>query len=124
VLKTLVLTDKQKREFVDALDGDIYRKLPKARMALMLRLEALVSDGSKKQAFNHLSLEHVLPQTPPSDWIEWFQDEDERDAWTHLWTSLKTIGISQSPTAWPLVRQQAEEWRQALYRVRHLAIDA
>jgi hypothetical protein len=73
-LTTLALTDAEKREFLAALDGDIYRKLPKARMALMLRLEALVSDGSKKQAFDHLSLEHVLPQTPPaaSDWIEWF----------------------------------------------------
>ena len=34
-LKTLDLTDKQKREFLAALDGDIYRKLPKARMALI-----------------------------------------------------------------------------------------
>src|SRR5690606_28377931 len=50
-LTTLALTDAEKREFLAALDGDIYRKLPKARMALMLRLEALVSDGSKKQAF-------------------------------------------------------------------------
>jgi hypothetical protein len=41
-LGTLALTDKQKRDFVAALDGDIYRNLPKARMALVLRLESLV----------------------------------------------------------------------------------
>ena len=100
-LKTLDLTEKQKRDFVEALDGDIYRKLPKARMALMLRLEALVSDGSKKQAFDHLSLEHVLPQTPPaaSDWIKWFPDEDERDSWTHRLANLVPLHVRKNPAA-------------------------
>lgn len=100
-LTTLALTDTQKREFVAALDGDIYRKLPKARMALVLRLEALVSDGSKKQAFNHLSLEHVLPQTPPaaSDWVKWFLDEDERDSWTHRMANLVPLHVRKNPAA-------------------------
>lgn len=100
-LKTLDLTDKQKREFLAALDGDIYRKLPKARMALMLRLETLVSDGSKKQAFDHLSLEHVLPQTPPegSDWVKWFPDEDERDTWTHRLANLVPLHVRKNPAA-------------------------
>lgn len=98
-LTTLALTDAQKREFIAALNGDIYRKLPKARMALMLRLEALVSDGSKKQAFNHLSLEHVLPQTPPaaSDWIKWFPDEGERDSWTHRGFYPDSADTSEKP---------------------------
>lgn len=100
-LKALNLTDNQKREFVTALDGDIYRRLPKARMALMLRLEALVSDGSKKQAFAHLSLEHVLPQTPPveSEWIDWFPDEDERDVWTHRLANLVPLHARKNPAA-------------------------
>lgn len=100
-LTTLALTDAQKREFVTALDGDIYRKLPRARMALVLRLEALVSDGSKKQAFDHLSLEHVLPQTPPaaSDWIKWFPDEDERDSWTHRMANLVPLHVRKNPAA-------------------------
>lgn len=100
-LKTLDLTDREKREFIAALDGDIYRKLPRARMALMLRLEALVSDGSKKQAFDHLSLEHVLPQTPPagSDWIKWFPDEDERDLWTHRLANLVPLHVRKNPSA-------------------------
>jgi hypothetical protein len=100
-LTTLALTDAQKREFLTALDGDIYRKLPKARMALVLRIEALVSDGSKKQAFDHLSLEHVLPQTPPaaSDWIKWFPDEDERDSWTHRLANLVPLHVRKNPAA-------------------------
>jgi len=99
--QTLDLSDKQKREFLAALDGDIYRRLPKARMALILRLEALVSDGSKKQVFDHLSLEHVLPQTPPaaSDWIKWFPDEDERDLWTHRLANLVPLHVRKNPAA-------------------------
>lgn len=100
-LTALDLTVAEKREFLAALNGDIYRKLPRARMALVLRLEALVSDGSKTQAFNHLSLEHVLPQTPPaaSDWIKWFPDEDERDAWTHRLANLVPLHVRKNPAA-------------------------
>ncbi|MEO8673520.1 MAG: DUF262 domain-containing HNH endonuclease family protein [Tahibacter sp.] len=100
-LSTLALTDNQKREFVAALDGDIYHRLPKGRMALMLRLEALASDGSKKQVFDHLSLEHVLPQTPPenSDWVKLFSDETERESWTHRLANLVPLHMRKNPAA-------------------------
>ena len=100
-LTTLTLTAAQKREFLLALDGDIYRKLPRARLALVLRIEALVSDGSKKQVFDYLSLEHVLPQTPPadSDWIKSFPGEDERDSWTHRLANLVPLHIRKNPAA-------------------------
>jgi hypothetical protein len=70
-------------------------------MALVLRLEALVSDGSKKQAFDHVSLEHVLPQTPPAEsaWLNWFSDEDERDAWTHRLANLVPLHVRKNPAA-------------------------
>ncbi|MCX7165111.1 MAG: DUF262 domain-containing HNH endonuclease family protein [Rhodocyclales bacterium] len=100
-LKTLDLSDKKKNEFLAALDGDIYRRLPKARMALVLKLEALVSDGSKKQVFDQLSLEHVLPQNPPigSDWIKWFPDDDVRENWTHRLANLVPLHIRKNPAA-------------------------
>lgn len=100
-LNTLEFSDRQKSEFLAALDGDIYRRLPKARMALLLRLEALVSDGSKTQTFDHLSLEHVLPQNPPaaSDWVRWFPDEDERDVWTHRLANLVPLHVRKNPAA-------------------------
>lgn len=99
-LNTLTLTDKQKCEFVAALDGDIYRNLPKARMALVLRLESLVrAPGVQFQ--DALSLEHVLPQTPPdgSEWIRWFPDEDERDTWTHRLANLVPLDRNKNPAA-------------------------
>ncbi|WP_126971374.1 DUF262 domain-containing protein [Xanthomonas sp. BRIP62411] len=99
-LDTLTLTDKQKREFVVALDGNIYRNLPKARMALVLRLESLVrAPGVQLQ--NAVSLEHVLPQTPPddSDWLRWFPDEDERDEWTHRLANLVPLDRNKNSFA-------------------------
>ncbi len=99
-LNTLILTDKQKREFVAALDGNIYRNLPKARMALVLRLESLVrAPGVQLQ--NAVSLEHVLPQTPPdgSDWLQWFPEEDGRDEWTHRLANLVPLDRNKNSFA-------------------------
>jgi hypothetical protein len=99
-LKTLALTDKQKREFVAVLDGNIYRDLPKARMSLVLRLESLVRAPGLhlKEA---VSLEHVLPQTPTdnSNWLEWFPDEEERDAWTHRLANLVPLDRKKNSSA-------------------------
>lgn len=99
-LTTLTLTDVQKRKFVATLDGDIYDDLPKARMALVLRLESLVrAPGVQFQ--NAVSLEHVLPQTPPdgSDWLQWFPDKDERDGWTHRLANLVPLDRSKNSSA-------------------------
>ncbi|MCI1192376.1 DUF262 domain-containing HNH endonuclease family protein [Calidifontimicrobium sp. SYSU G02091] len=99
-LTTLTLTDAQKRKFVAALDGDVYDDLPKARMALVLRLESLVrAPGVQLQ--DAVSLEHVLPQNPPdgSDWIKWFPDENEREAWTHRLANLVPLDRKKNSSA-------------------------
>lgn len=99
-LQTLTLTDKQKIEFMAALDGDIYRNLPKARMALVLRLESLVRDSSVRLQ-DAVSLEHVLPQTPPENsvWMLWFPDEEERDDWTHRLANLVPLDRKKNSSA-------------------------
>ena len=99
-LTTLTLSDAQKRKFVKALDGNVYDDLPKARMALVLRLESLVrAPGVRFQ--DAVSLEHVLPQTPPdgSDWIKWFPDKDERDYWTHRLANLVPLDRKKNSSA-------------------------
>jgi hypothetical protein len=99
-LTMLNLTDAQKRKFIAALDGDVYDDLPKARMALVLRLESLVrAPGVQLQ--DAVSLEHVLPQTPPdgSDWLKWFPDENEREAWTHRLANLVPLDRNKNSAA-------------------------
>lgn len=100
-LTTLTLSDAQKRKFVAALDGNVYDDLPKARMALVLRLESLMRDDGGAQLQDAVSLEHVLPQTPPdgSDWIKWFPDEDERDGWTHRLANLVPLDRNKNSSA-------------------------
>jgi hypothetical protein len=90
----------QKLKFVAALDGDVYDDLPRARMALILRLESLVrAYGVELQ--DAVSLEHVLPQTPPedSDWIKWFPDEADRDRWTHRLANLVPLDRNKNSSA-------------------------
>jgi len=99
-LTTLVLTDAQKHKFVAALYGNIYEDLPRARMALVLRLESLVrAPGVQLQ--DAVSLEHVLPQTPPDDsvWIQWFPNKDERDGWTHRLANLVPLDRRKNSAA-------------------------
>lgn len=100
-LGSLKLNKKNKREFREALDGDIYQRLPKARMALVLRLEALMSDGSKNQEYRYLSLEHVLPQSPveKSQWFKWFADEEEREDWIHRLANLVPLHSRKNSSA-------------------------
>ena len=99
-ITTLALIDAQKRKFVTALDGNVYDDLPKARMALVLRLESLMrAPGVQLQ--NAVSLEHVLPQTPPdgSDWLQWFPDGNERETWTHRLANLVPLDRNKNSSA-------------------------
>ena len=100
-LTTLTLSDAQKQKFVAALDGNVYDDLPKARMALVLRLESLRRDDGGAQLQDAVSLEHVLPQTPPdgSDWIKWFPDKDERDYWTYRLANLVPLDRKKNSSA-------------------------
>ena len=99
-LKTLMLTNKQKNDFIDSLNGDVYRSLPKARMALVLRLESLMrAPGVQLQ--NAVSLEHVLPQAPAynSEWVSWFPNEEERNDWTHRLANLVPLDRNKNSAA-------------------------
>lgn len=101
VMHSLGLNNDEKRAFIEALDGDIYKKLPKARAALILRLEALKSDGSKKQEFSNVSIEHILPQTPSveSGWLDIFPDTEKREEWAQRLANLVPLHIRKNPAA-------------------------
>lgn len=100
-MASLGLDDDKKKSFIAALDGDIYKKLPKARAALILRLEALKSDGSKRQEFTNVSIEHILPQTPSgeSGWLDIFPDTELREDWTQRLANLVPLHIRKNPAA-------------------------
>jgi hypothetical protein len=69
---------------ISALDDDIYNTV-KIRLPVLLRLDEALSEGEASYGFNIISVEHVLPQTPPenSKWLEWWPDEEEREKQVH-----------------------------------------
>lgn len=87
---SLELSDKEKTEFLDQLDGNIYGLTAIRRNYVVLRLDSFKSDGAATYTPATLTIEHVLPQTPKEDgqWLEWWPDEEERKAWTHRIANL------------------------------------
>ena len=100
-LETLELGNRQRENFVSALDGDIYTDFLKARMALVLRLESWLRQPGGVKLHDPVSLEHVLPQTPKagSQWLKWFPDQDEREAWTHRLANLVPLDRKKNSSA-------------------------
>lgn len=96
-LSSLELTESEKEDFRDKLNGDIYSMTSKRRNYFILRLDSFVSDGAAEYNPRKLTIEHVLPQTidKNSQWQElWFDglsDEEQQmlhDKWIHKIANL------------------------------------
>ena len=99
----LQLSDEEVEDILGALDGSIYSML-RVRMPLMLRIDsALAQRAGAGVTFQHkiISIEHVLPQNPPSQsmWLEWFSDEAQRDYWTHRLANLVLLSRRKNAQA-------------------------
>jgi hypothetical protein len=84
----LALTDSEQGEFIEALEGPLYRKSRVCKPVLQRLDEALSSGGASYDVL--VSIEHVLPQTVDegSEWAMLFPDEGERREWTHRLANL------------------------------------
>ncbi len=85
----LQLSKAEKKDFIEALNGPIYEKT-RVRLPILLRLDAVVAEASASYDHSTISIEHVLPQNPKldSEWLEWFDNEEERDNLTHKLANL------------------------------------
>ncbi len=79
----LELSATEQKDFVLALDGELYLE-PKVRVYVLLRLDRTLGDASAKYDVETVTVEHVLPQTPRdnSEWLANFPTTADR-AWTH-----------------------------------------
>ena len=96
-----LLPSEQARMYA-RLDGPFYESLAaRARSAVLLRLDAFLSDGSAKYEYQTVTVEHVLPQTPPADsqWLDWFPEEDVRDSWVHRIGNLALLNRTKNSAA-------------------------
>lgn len=91
-LSSIELSNGEKKEFADALNGEIYRLTGIRRNYVILRLNAFVSDGAAKFDLepNILTIEHVLPQTvrPGSEWEKLWPDAAVRGQWLNRIANL------------------------------------
>lgn len=101
LFSSLELSDDEKKSFIRALDGPIYRTPVKRRNFIVQRLDSFVADGAAKYDNRVFTLEHVLPQNPSkgSEWERWWPDEDERAEWTHRIANLVPLTRSKNSSA-------------------------
>jgi len=80
----LQLTLRESRDFVRALNGDVYLMHHICRY-ILLRLDSLLSDGSASYDYETISIEHVLPQrpSPESEWMQCFPTKELHQKYVH-----------------------------------------
>ena len=96
----LLLTEDERKRAIAALDGPIYR-IKSVPNYVLLRLDALLSEGEASYDHKIISIEHVLPQSPEedSDWAMNFPDEEERGAWVHRLGNLVLLSRKKNSSA-------------------------
>ncbi|MBN8417681.1 MAG: DUF262 domain-containing protein [Verrucomicrobia bacterium] len=100
-------------EAITVLDGDIYNLSPKQKRTLiLLRLDECLGSGEANYEFDKITIEHVLPQTPPdnSQWVTWWPDLVQRVQATHRLGNLALLNRRQNAAAknWDLQTKQTK----------------
>ncbi len=91
-LASIELSNGEKKEFADALDGEIYKMTGIRRNFVILRLNEFIGDGATKfdSELNIFTIEHVLPQTVKagSEWEKLWPDMAVRGQWVNRIANL------------------------------------
>jgi hypothetical protein len=99
---SLQLSNGEKEEALRVIGGDIYNLSPKPkRTMILLRLDGLLGSGEAIYQEEQITIEHVLPQTPPdeSEWIKWWPDSEVRLQSTHRLGNLALLNRRQNSAA-------------------------
>ena len=94
ILPSLLPSAGEKKSAADVIGGDVYNLSPPAkRTFVLLRLDNALSSGEATYAFDTITVEHVLPQTPEasSKWTEWWPDPVAREQAVHLLGNLALL---------------------------------
>ena len=95
------LTEWEKKKFMDALDGEIYRMTPWRRNYIIQRLDSFVGDGGAKYNTNVFTIEHVLPQHPAvdSEWMRLWPDVQQQSYWLNRIANLVPLTRTRNSAA-------------------------
>ncbi len=97
---SLQLQDDERKHVLEILEGNLYH-MPRIPRPVLLRLDEALSKGEARYDHGVISIEHVLPQRPPADgqWLEWFPNEEQREAWTHRLGNLVLLSKRKNSQA-------------------------
>ncbi len=98
----LQLAPLEQYETYQALNGPLYEThSPRAVAVLMLRLDALLSDGSASYQHEVVSVEHVMPQQPAlkSEWFDWVPHPKDQAEWVHRLGNLALLSRKKNSAA-------------------------
>lgn len=95
-LVSIELTEWEKNQFRQALDGEIYTMTAQRRNYIIQRLDSFVSDGGASYNTKIFTIEHVLPQNPAAD-----------SEWTRIWpVEQQKHWLNRIGNLVPLTRQR------------------
>lgn len=100
-LVNIELTEWEKAQFIEALNGEIYTMTAQHRNYIIQRLDSFVSDGGASYHTKIFTIEHVLPQNPAKDseWMQLWQDAQERSFWLNRIANLVPLTRQRNSAA-------------------------
>lgn len=96
----LRLTEREKAQTLDLLNGELYLTPPVRKYTLLRLDELLANTPGVSYQYRIITVEHVLPQTPGvgSQWLRLF-DEEQRLVWTHRLANLILLNRNKNSAA-------------------------
>lgn len=100
-LKNIELTEWEKEQFFNTLNGEIYTMPAARRNYIIQRLDSFVSDGGATYNAKLFTIEHVLPQNPSagSEWFDIWKESKERLYWLNRIANLVPLTRQRNSAA-------------------------
>ncbi len=95
------LSDHEKKNFLQHLEGEVYLMTARRRNYLILRLDSFLSDGAATYDPSILTIEHVLPQTVAKDsvWAVQWPNVADQMRWLHRLANLVPLNQRRNSQA-------------------------
>lgn len=100
-LLNIELTEWEKEQFRNVLNGEIYTMTAQRRNYIIQRLDSFVSDGGASYNVKLFTIEHVLPQHPKqgSNWEITWHDEQVQKYWLNRIANLVPLTRQRNSAA-------------------------
>ena len=101
-VSSLQISPQEQYSLFAVLSGPIYDTLSaRARSSVLLRLDSLVAGGGATYHYETITVEHVLPQSPPpdSEWLTWFPNPENRALNVHILGNLVLLTRKKNSAA-------------------------